>query len=85
MMHGSLSTGYSPLLGTLIGDMLKKAADKSEPRTNRRGRPPKQQIAKERDGWGSTVAPGTRYIYSSRTRAREGKLTDMVGQNGRIA
>ena len=72
--------GQKSMLQILLEGLQPKPAQKS-----RRGRPPKQQVCQEGEGWGATVAPGTRYIYSSRTRAREGKLTDQVGQNGRIA
>lgn len=82
-MSMSLSTGTPPQ--SLLSILIHGLQTATSPKTPRRGRPPKQQIRHEANGWGSTVAPGVRYYYVSRTRAREGKPTDEVGQNGRVA
>lgn len=75
----------NPNTTSMLGLVLQGLQSKGTPSKGRRGRPPKQQICQEGEGWGSTVSPGIRYIYTSRTRAREGKLSDAIGQNGRIA
>lgn len=70
---------------SLLSILLFGCAPSATPKAPRRGRPPKQQVTQERGGWGATVAPNVRYIYTSRTTARSARVEHQVGQNGRIA